>query len=137
MDRRRTAAILYAVMMVGVAAFQLVAVLGAPVASYTQGGMSSGSLSPAQRLVAAVSMVVVVLFAGVVAARAGLGPLRSASDRWLLPCAWVATVYGFAAVILNLVTRSAAERNVWAPYSAVALLLLLASRPTGNRVGVR
>jgi hypothetical protein len=38
--------------------------------------------------------------------------------------AWVAMVYAVVAVFLNSITRSTAERALWAPVSIVLLLLV-------------
>jgi hypothetical protein len=62
--------------------------------------------------------------AGAILARAGAGPLRRLPARVVTVLAWVAMVYTVVAVVLNIITRSTAERALWAPVSIVLLLLV-------------
>ena len=117
----------------GVAGFQVALVLGAPWGEYTQGGGTSGALATSGRVVAAVSCLLQVLMAGAILARAGLGPLRRLSPRVVTVLAWVTTVLAALTVVLNLITRSSAERNLWAPVSIVLLLLVTTVMVTTRR----
>jgi hypothetical protein len=109
-----------------VAAFQAALVFGAPWGEYTQGGGTSGALASSGRLFAAVSCVLSIVLAGAILARAGDGPLQRLPARVVRVLAWVATVYAAVAVVLNIITRSTAERAPWAPVS-IALLVLVAT----------
>ena len=62
--------------------------------------------------------------AGAILARAGEGPLRRLPARVVTVLAWAAMVYAVIAVVLNIITRSTAERALWAPVSIVLLLLI-------------
>lgn len=70
--RRRTAAGA-AALLGAVAILQVVAVLGAPVGRFTQGGRQVGVLGPAGRVLAAVSAVLLVLMSVVIVGRVGTG----------------------------------------------------------------
>jgi len=121
----RIAAWLAAAGFLLVAAFQVALVLGAPWGRYTQGGGTSGALAASGRIFAAVSCLLAILMAGAILARAGVGPLRRLPPRLVTVLAWITTVYAVIAVVLNLITKSTAERAVWAPVSIVLLLLVV------------
>lgn len=118
----RVAAVVAAGLYAVVAAFQLAVVAGAPWGALTQGGNVDGALPAAGRVLAAGSAVVVTVFALVLLARVGLGPLRR--RRWTDVVAWVAAAYAVVAVVLNAASPSAAERALWLP---VALLLAVST----------
>ena len=71
--------------------------------------------------------------AGAILARAGLGPLQRLPPRVVTVLAWITTVVAVITVVLNLITRSAAERNLWAPVSIVLLLLVVIVMVTTRR----
>ena len=129
----RVAAWLAAAIFFAVAAFQAALVIGAPWGEYTQGGGTSGALASSGRLFAAVSCVLSIVMAGAILARAGEGPLQRLPARVVTVLAWVATVYSAVAVVLNLITRSTAERALWAPVSIVLLLLVATVMVTTTR----
>jgi len=120
----RVAAWVAAALFFIVAAFQATLVFGAPWGEYTQGGVTSGALVASGRVLAAISCVLLIVMAGAILARAGEGPLRRLPARVVTVLAWVAMVYAVVAVFLNIITRSAAERALWAPVSIVLLLLV-------------
>jgi hypothetical protein len=123
-----------AVVMVGVAAFQVALVLGAPWGAYTQGGATEGALDTSGRVVAAVSCVILLVMAAAILARVHEGPLRSAPRKLVTALSWFATIYFALAVVLNLATESSSERAVFGPVAIVLFLLvvttMVASRPT-------
>ena len=107
-----------------IAAFHAALVLGAPWGSLTQGGTTSGSLAASGRITAAVSCVVSMVMASAILGRVGRGPFGLRSSRIATVLAWFTTVYAVVAVVLNLITRSSAERALWAPASIVLLGLV-------------
>jgi hypothetical protein len=122
MTLRRMAALLYAIISLGVVTFQLALAAGAPWGEFAMGGAFPGQFPPALRVAAVVQAALLVGMAAVVLARAGLIlPGWSRASRWLI---WF--VVGFAALslMLNLTTPSAGERAIWAP---TAFLLLISS----------
>lgn len=105
-----------------VASFQVALALGAPWGRLTWGGRFPGRLPRAMRGVAVVSGLVLVAFALIVAARAGLlGP------RWLAAArvaVWVVVAYCGLGVAANTFTPSRGERMLWLP---VVLVMLICS----------
>ena len=122
MKIRRHAAMVYAVVTIMVVAFQIGLALGAPWGAYAMGGAYPGQFPPSLRIAALVQAALLLLFAGIVIARAGLGLRRWArASRWLV---WFVVAFGALSLLLNLITPSGGERRIWAP---VALLLLVCS----------
>ncbi len=118
------AAVLFAIAVAGVVAFQLAMALGAPWGAYSMGGRYPGRFPPAMRIAAVVQAVVLALLALVVLSAAGL-VMPSVADA--LPWAmWLAVGFSAVSLVLNLVTPSAVERRLWAPIGAVLLVTSLA-----------
>ncbi len=118
------AAVLFAIAVAGVVAFQLAMALGAPWGAYSMGGRYPGRFPPAMRIAAVVQAVVLALLALVVLSAAGL-VMPSIADA--LPWAmWLAVGFSAVSLVLNLVTPSAVERRLWAPIGAVLLVTSLA-----------
>ena len=113
-----------AVLFCLVAAFHAFLVLGAPWGEYTQGGGTSGTLPTSGRMIAAASCVLSVGMAGAILGRVGRGPLARLPVRATTVLAWATTVYATAGVVLNVISRSTAERTAWAPVSVVLLALV-------------
>jgi hypothetical protein len=120
MDITRVAAILYAVVMLGVVVFQIALAAGAPWGAYAMGGASPGQFPPAMRVSAIVQAVLLAGMAVVILARAGLVlPGWSRVSLWLV---WFVVALTALSLILNLITPSGGERAIWAP--TLALLLI-------------
>ena len=118
--------------MVGVAAFQVALVFGAPWGAYTQGGETEGALDTSGRVFAAVSCVILLVMATAILARVREGPLKNAPGRLVTALAWFTTIYSAVAVVLNLATQSSSERAVFAP-TAILLFVLVVSTMVGSR----
>lgn len=122
MNKVRFAALAYAVVSVGIIAFQIALAAGAPWGAYAMGGAFPGQFPPELRVAAVVQAVILAALALVVLARAGIAmPRWSRSSRWLI---WVVVVFSALSLVLNLITPSAGERLIWAP---VALVMLVSS----------
>lgn len=122
MNKVRYAALAYAVVSVGIIAFQIALAAGAPWGAYAMGGAFPGQFPPELRVAAVVQAVILAALALVVLARAGIAmPRWSRSSRWLI---WVVVVFSALSLVLNLITPSAGERAIWAP---VALVMLVSS----------
>ena len=121
-----------AVVMLGIATFQVALVLGAPWGAYTQGGETEGALDTSGRVVAAISCGLLLVMAAAILARVGEGPFRNAPGRLVTVLCWLTTVYSALAVILNLATRSSSERAAFAPIS-ILLFALVATTMIGSR----
>jgi len=68
--------------------------------------------------------VLSIVMAGAILSRIGQGPLGRLPVRVTTVLAWFTTVYAGLAVVLNLITRSTAERALWAPVSILLLGLV-------------
>jgi hypothetical protein len=121
-----------AVVMLGIAAFQVALVFGAPWGAYTQGGGTEGALATSGRVLAAVSCAILVVMAAAILARVGEGPLTTAPRRLVTALAWLTTLYSALAVVLNLATESSSERAVFAP-TAILLFVLVVTTMVGSR----
>ena len=121
-----------AVLMLGIAAFQVVLVFGAPWGAYTQGGQTEGALDTSGRVFAAVSCAVLLVLAAAILARVREGPFKSAPRRLVAALSWFTTLYAALAVVLNLATHSSSERAVFAP-TAILLFVLVVTTMIGSR----
>ncbi len=122
LDVTAGAAVVFAVVAVGVIAFQLALALGAPWGSYAMGGAFPGRFPPRLRVAAVAQAVVLVIAVAIVLARAGLAlPALSDVARLLI---WGIVGFSALSLVLNAMSRSAGERRVWTP---VALLMLITS----------
>ncbi|HET7143328.1 MAG TPA: hypothetical protein VFI68_04830 [Anaerolineales bacterium] len=119
---RKVAAITYAIVTLGVVAFQLALAFGAPWGAYAMGGAYPGQFPTPLRIAAIIQAMLLVGLAAVILARVGLIlPRWSRVSRWL---AWVVVAFSAVSFVLNLITPSAGERAIWAP---TALVLLISS----------
>lgn len=119
---KKVAAIIYAIVSLGIVVFQLALVAGAPWGAYAMGGAFPGQFPPALRIAALIQAALLAGMALVVLARAGL-----ILPRWFRisrRLAWVVVAFAAVSLVLNLITPSAGERAIWAP---TALLLLISS----------
>ena len=121
-----------ALAMVGVAAFQLALVFGAPWGVYTQGGGTAGALDASGRVFAGVSCVILLVMAAAILARVREGPLKNTPGKLVTALAWFTAIYAAVAVVLNLSTSSSSERAVFAP-TAILLLVLVLTAMVGSR----
>jgi hypothetical protein len=120
MDIRTVAGIVFAVVALGVIAFQLALAMGAPWGAYAMGGAVPGRFPPQMRVAAVVQAALIGFLAVVVLSAAGVVlPDLAVAFPWLI---WLAVVVSAIAVVLNAITRSAGERRIWLPVAAVLLL---------------
>ena len=111
--------------MVGIAAFQVALVFGAPWGAYTQGGETEGALDTSGRVLAAVSCTILLVMAAAILARVHEGPLKNVPGRLVTALSWFTTIYAAFAVVLNLATQSSSERAIFAPTSILLLVLVV------------
>ena len=113
------AALIQAVIALGVAVFQIALVAGAPLGEYTMGGQHPGKLPGQFRVTAAVSAIIMVAQSGHYLAQAGiLNPALSPGQHAIVNWFW----FGFAVLglIVNSISRSKKERNLWVPVLLVS-----------------
>ena len=118
------AALIQAVVALGVVAFQLALVAGAPWGEYTMGGQSKGRLPRSLRAGAGVSAVIMLAQAGHYLAQAGaLPPLLDRNASSVVNWIW----FGFSIVglIMNSISRSRKERDIWVPVLLVSTVCTL------------
>ncbi len=116
---------LYATATVAIAFFQIALIAGAPLGRYAQGGQHDGALPLSGRIIAAVS-IPVVLFQGIaILSAAGFPGLG-----WPAWTGWAAFGVQVVSTVLNWITPSKPERALWGPVmlvmSAMALVVLTA-----------
>ena len=118
------AALIQAVIALGVAIFQIALVAGAPLGEYTIGGQHPGKLPGQFRVTAAVSAIIMVAQSGHYLAQAGiLNPALSPGQNAIVNWFW----FGFAVLglIVNSISRSKKERNTWVPVLLVSAICTL------------
>jgi hypothetical protein len=122
MDITTGAALVFALVALGVIAFQMALALGAPWGAYAMGGAFPGRFPTPMRIAAVVQAVLIGLIALAVLSAADLVLVGLADTvPWLI---WVAVAVAALAVVLNSISRSAGERRIWVP---VAIVLLVCS----------
>jgi hypothetical protein len=116
------AAVIYAIIILGVIAFQIALVAGVPWGAYAMGGAFPGQLPPALRIAAIVQAVLLAGMAAVILAQAGLILPGWSQGSWLV---WIVVAVMLLGLVLNLITPSAGERKIWAPTLAILLICSL------------
>lgn len=120
------AAILFALLSAVTVGFQLALACGAPWGELTLGGKYRGQLPRHIRLIPLLTSVLLIGFASIVAARAGLAfaNISAASHAWI----WVVVGYCVLGAIANAITPSLRERAAWLP---VLIVMLVSSTIVG------
>ena len=113
------------VILAGIIAFQIAVAAGAPWGAYTQGGQHHGVLTTPGRVLAGLSALLLSVMAFSLLARVGQGPFKRLPRRRLRVFYWFTTIYAGLSVVLNLITKSSVEREIWAPVSIVLFALVL------------
>jgi hypothetical protein len=116
----RGAASAAAIGFAGIALFQLVLALGAPLGRAAWGGTIPGQLPAGLRVASLVAVLIWSFAALVVLGRVGTGPLPSIG--WL---AWVLFGLLLLGTLMNLASSSPWERYFWGPYAFVLATLTL------------
>jgi hypothetical protein len=121
----QNAAIGAAVLIGGVAIFQIALAIGLPLGEATMGGSAptvDGVLSPAFRVVALLSAGILIGVAWVVLARAGVVSTRLVSDRALVWLTWGIVAFLMLNTVGNFSAPHPVERYVM---GSITLLLVL------------
>lgn len=113
------AAIVFAVVTLGVIAFQLALAAGAPWGEYAMGGSNPGRFPPRLRVAAVGQAILLAVVAVIVLSAAGVVlPGVAESFPWLV---WLAVAFSAVSVLLNAISPSAPERRLWVPVTLVML----------------
>jgi hypothetical protein len=116
------AAVLAAILFLGMAAFQASLALGAPLGAHVLGGRFPGALPNRLRALSAVAAAILVGCALVILARAGaIGWPAGATG--LAPASWAITAFLVLNTIGNLASKSRLERTVFATTTAALAVL--------------
>ena len=117
------AAIIFTVLMAGLAVFQLALALGAPLGHFAWGGQHR-VLPRGLRIGSLVAIALYALFSAIVLMRAGLLPAWP-NAGWVGPAAWAIVAYMGLGVVVNAISRSLPERLTMTPLVSVLLVLSL------------
>lgn len=115
-----TAAFILVAVQIIVSLFQLALVLGAPMGEYTLGGQTQGKLSIKLRVVSAISLLVNLAIAGHYLAQTGTIQTLLPSDLNQI-ANWGLVVFTSAGLVMNSISRSKKERNMWVPVLLLSL----------------
>ena len=102
--------------------FQLALALGAPWGEYAMGGKYPGKFPPKIRIAAVIQLLILIFFGGIGLIRSGL--IFSSFFDFSSKAIWFVVGFFVLGTIMNLITPSKKERNIWAP---ITFILLLAS----------
>ena len=117
------AAVLAAVLFVGMAAFQASLALGVPLGAHVLGGRYPGELPRRQRAFSAVAAAILAGCAFVILARAGAIGWPARVSGLLAPASWAIAAFLVLNTLGNLASRSRLERTVFAATTAVLAVL--------------
>jgi hypothetical protein len=117
------AAVLAAVMFVAMSAFQASLAAGAPLGAHVLGGVHAGTLPGRLRLFSGIAAVLLLGFAVVVLARAGvIGSPADVAGLLAVGC-WVVAAFLVLNTLGNLASKSRLERTVFAAATAILAIL--------------
>ena len=110
----------YGLACVAIIFFQIALIGGAPWGRYTQGGQHDGALPLSGRVIALVSIPILIFMGLSIVSAAGFPGLGW--PRWT---GWVALGVQTLSMILNWITPSAPERKLWGPIMTVLAAMAL------------
>jgi hypothetical protein len=117
------AAVLAAVLFLGVAAFQAGLALGVPLGAHVLGGRYPGALPSRLRAVSAIAAAILTGGALVILARAGAIGWPAGAAGLLVPGAWAIAAFLVLNTLGNLASKSRIERTLFAAITAVLAAL--------------
>ena len=115
----QVAAGVYITLILGVVAFHVAVIAGAPWGFLTQGGRHQGSLPLRNRAASGLSIVIVLCMGAAIASTAGLA---ASTPVWV---GWVTVGVQALSTLANWATPSASERRLWGPINTVMLVAAL------------
>lgn len=118
----QTASIIMAIVLFVVSLFQLALVLGAPMGEYAFGGQHPGKLPKRFRMASGFSFVVLLALCGHYLAQAGVFTplLPELPNSWVN---WALVVFFTVGLIMNSISRSKKERQMWVPVLLLSVVL--------------
>lgn len=109
----------YCLIILLVIGFQVLLIMGKPWGNITQGGKWPGVLPVQGKVIAFVSIFILVFMA---AAMLSAADLLFEMPAWMV---WTALAIQSLSMLLNWITPSAPERRLWGPITSVMTLLAL------------
>lgn len=109
--------LVYSIFILGLVCFQIALIFGARWGRITQGGTHDGALPVQGRIIAAVSIILLL---------AMILSIRSISDdwpHWPRWTGWLTVTINSIMCVLNWITPSRAERLLWGPITSVIAIL--------------
>jgi hypothetical protein len=122
-DPTLLAAIVATGLFAAMAAFQATLAVGAPLGAHVLGGRSSGALPPRLRAFSAIAAVLLLGFAMVMLARAGVVGWPAGIAGVLVPASWAIVGFLVLNTLGNLTSKSRFERTVLAATTAALAVL--------------
>ena len=122
-DLTLLAAIVATGLFVAMAIFQATLASGAPLGAHVLGGRYPGVLPPRQRAFSGIAAVLLLVFALVMLARAGVVGCSAGIAGLLVPGAWVVAGFLVLNTLGNLASKSPFERTALAATTAVLAVL--------------
>jgi hypothetical protein len=117
------AAVLAAVLFVGMGAFQASLALGAPIGAHVLGGRHQGTLPNRLRAFSAIAAAILVGGALVILARAGAIGWPDGAAGLLIPLSWAIAAFLVLNTLGNLASKSRIERTVFSATTAILAVL--------------
>ena len=118
----RNAALILAVLLIGLALFQFALAIGAPWGRAAFGGFVERP-SPELRISAAVATVIWTAAALIVLRRAGLPVWAPLPASWLHVAVWILVGLLALSIIVNAISPSVLEKSIWVPFGVVTTTL--------------
>ena len=122
-DLTLVAAVVATGLFAAMAAFQATLAAGAPLGAHVLGGRYSDALPPRVRAFSGIAAVLLLAFAGVMLARAGVIGWPTRITGLLAPAAWVIAGFLVLNTLGNLASKSRFERTALAGTTAALALL--------------
>lgn len=123
MELTVVAAVVATGLFAAMAAFQATLAAGAPLGAHVLGGRHSGALPPRLRAFSGIAAILLVAFAGVILARAGVIGWPIGLAELLAPALWVIAGFLVLNTLGNLTSKSRFERTALAATTAVLAAL--------------
>ena len=121
------AAVAYGLICLVLCGFQAALVAGAPWGAYTQGGRVIGPLDARGRLMAFLSIPVLLFMGAAIVSAGSAGPFGW--PRWT---GWLALGFTVLTTVANWATPSGPERRLWGPVTLIMLACAVAALFPGS-----
>jgi len=114
------AAVAYAVLMTITVLFQFCLAIGLPWGAASMGGKYSGKYPLNMRIVSLFNMIILSGILIIVLAKADI--VFSQMKKFSMTAIWFVVAFSAVAAVLNIITPSKIERQIWAPVTVIQLI---------------